>query len=189
MSTLATARARMDKNALQAPIGIQDEPLIADAERIACDLLAQFQRLSGLAAQRQEAIKRASPSGIAATIAAENDAVQQLAEIEKRRITVVGRLAERLGAPEKSQTKLSWIAARLGPAGERLARRAAELREAAESLRRVNEVARAATQQLAGHMEGLWRQAAAALNHSKTYGRIGRVDPGAVIVSGLDVRS
>lgn len=169
---------------------MSDDPAAAELERIFGDLIAHLTRLRTLAGERLDAIRRADASRLASTIAKENETVQQVVEVEKRRVAAVTTLAQRLGSAEKSQTRLTWIAQRLGGSiGERLSRRADELRDAVQSLAPINEAARQAAQHLAQHMEGLWRQAAAVLNHSKTYGRVGRIEPGPAVVSALDVRS
>lgn len=166
------------------------ETLAAEVERVLCDLLAQIQRLAALADDRHEALRRADTARIARCIALENEAVQAVAEIEKRRLTVVGRLAERLGESDKAHTRISALARRVGgPIGDRMLARARELRERIESLKKVNDVTRAAATHLSAHMEGLWRQASQVLNHSKTYGRLGVVGPGAAVVSSVDLRS
>lgn len=176
--------------------GLHETPAVsvdaqaAEVERVLCDLMAQFQRLTSLAHERREAMRSADPSRLARCISCENEAVQQVAEIEKRRITIIGRIAERLGVPGKTQTRVTSIAERIGgPIGDRLKKQAQELLRQIETLRRANEIARDAAASLSAHMEGLLRQASQTLNHSKTYGRLGSVEPGPAVVSGLDVRT
>ncbi len=162
----------------------------AEVERIMCDLQAQFQRLTALSSERLESMRTADAGRLARCIAQENEAVQAVAEIEKRRITAVGRLAEQFGSGDKAQTRVSWLAERIGgPIGERLAAHATDLRARIESLTKANEVARLTALTLSSHMEGLWRQAVRVLNHSQTYGRMGVVGPGPAVVSAVDVRS
>lgn len=135
-------------------------------------------------------MRRAHLKHLAACIDVENRAVQEIAEIEKRRVRVVGGLAERLGAPEKTQTRVSWIAERLGgETGRLLLERAQTLREVMGQVVRENEVTKRAAEHLARHMEGLWRQAASVLNHAQTYGRAGVVSPGPSVVSAVDLKS
>lgn len=161
-----------------------------EVERIMCDLQAQFERLTALAAERLEAMRTADTGRLARCIAEENVAVQAVAEIEKRRITAVGRLAERFGSSERAQTRLSWLAERVGGAiGDRLASRASELKSRIESLTKANEVGRLTASSLSSHMEGLWRQAVQVLNHAQTYGRMGVVGAGPAVISAVDVRS
>ncbi len=166
------------------------EALAGEVERILCDLDAQFQRLGALAKERLEAMRSADTARLARCIASENDAVQAVAEIERRRIVAVGRLAARFESQAGAQTRVSWLAERVGGSiGERIGRRADELKQGIAGLRKANEVARLAALNLSAHMEGLWRQAAQALNHSKTYGRQGLVAPGAAVVSAIDMKT
>lgn len=168
----------------------EPQPLVEEVERVLCEMAAQIQRLSSLASDRREAMRRADTDRLARCIADENDAVQRVAELEKRRLAAVGPLAERLGSPERTQTSASWIADRVGGRiGQRLRERAAELRQGIETLQRLNDAAQHAAVRLAAHMEGLWRQASQSLNESRTYSRRGAVLPGATVVSGLDVRT
>lgn len=166
------------------------EALASDLEAVLAELDAQVQRLQDLAAQRREAMRRADAPALAALIATENAVVQQVAELEKRRLTCVTRLAERLSIPEKGQARASAVAQRLGGAtGERIDKRSRVLRERLDALALINASLHAAAQHLSAHMEGLLRQAALVLNHAKTYARTGAVNPGPAVVSALDIRT
>jgi len=168
-----------------------------DAEALASELagvldalISQYRRLGAAGEARRDAMRRAHLKHLAACIDAENRAVQEIADIEKRRVRVVGDLAARLGGPEKSQTRVTWIAERLGgESGRMLLERAQALRELMGQVVRQNDITRRAAEHLARHMEGLWRQAASVLNHAKTYGRAGVVAPGPSVVSALDLKS
>lgn len=189
MSTQAAPRQSSGRTKVEvAPASV--DALALEVERIMCDLQAQFQRLTTLAAERLEAMRNADTRRLARCIADENEAVQAVAEIEKRRITAVGRLAERFGSADKSHTRVSWLAERVGgPVGDRLAARASELKSRIESLTKANEVARLTASTLSSHMEGLWRQAVQVLNHAQTYGRMGVMGAGPAVTSAVDVRS
>ncbi len=176
----------MDERAMIDPA----DPLVEELETLMRDLLVRYERLRTLAGERLEAIRRADGGRLAAVIGHENELVQEIAELEKRRIGVVGRFAERVGSPERTQTTMSWLAARVGePVRGRLLGLARTLRETIEAVRRENGVARVAAEALAQHMAGLMKTVAAHLNHAKTYGRGGTVDAGPAVVSALDVTS
>lgn len=167
-----------------------DDPAVAELDRVIGDLLAAYACIAALVSERRDAVRHADTARLADCIARESECVQAVADIEKRRIGVVGRLAERLGSAERTQARMAWIAERIEPpAGERLLRRAQDLRGRLEEVRRENEIVHMATTRLATHMEGLWRQSVAVLNHSKTYGRLGAVEPGPQVVSALDLKS
>ena len=166
------------------------DPLVAELEGLMRGLLVRYERMRTLASDRLEAIRRSDGERLALVIGQENQLVQEIAEIEKVRIGVVGRFAERLGSPSRTQTTMSWIAERLTePVRGRLLGLARTLRETIESVRRENAVARTASEALARHMSGLLRTLAAHLNHAKTYGRRGTMDAGPAVVSALDVTS
>ena len=159
-------------------------------ERIVGDLGEQYARLKSLAQARLGAMRRADPAALGACISQENMAVQEIVEIEKRRVRIVGELATMLGSREGVGTGVQWIAERIdGAVGERLTTKAQKLRDEMEQVRRLNEVGSVVAERLARHMEGLWAQVAATLNHSKTYGRMGAVQPGPRVVSALDLTS
>lgn len=167
-----------------------NDPLVGELEALMRDLLVRYERIRTLADERLDAIRRSDGGRLARVIGMENEIIQEIAEIEKRRIGVVGRFAERLGSPSRTQTTMSWIAERLGePVRGRLLALARTLRETIEVVRRENAVARTAAETLAQHMSGLLRTVAAHLNHAKTYGRRGTVDAGPSVVSALDVTS
>ena len=159
-------------------------------ERILSDLSEQYARLHALAQARLAAMRRADPAALGACISQENLAVQEIVEVEKRRVRVVGDLASMLESGKGVGTPMGWIAERIdGAVGERLTTKAQNLRNSMEAVRRLNEVGAVVAERLSRHMEGLWGQVAATLNHSKTYGRMGAVQPGPRVVSALDLTS
>lgn len=163
------------------------DPQTAELERVLLEVAARYDDLARLAGQRREAMRQADTRALAVCIDLENQAVQALADLERRRMIVVEALAGRVGAPAKSQTPVSQLAPLLPePARTRLLTLAQRLREAMEAVSKVNESTRRAAEQLAGHMEALMRHVAAKLNHAQTYGPKGLVGPGARVVSAVD---
>ncbi len=65
--------------------------------------------------------------------------------------------------------------------------RASKLRACIEAVRKEQAVVESASRALLGHMEGLFRQVAARLSHAGTYGRMGRVEAGHQVVTGIDL--
>lgn len=167
-----------------------DDPRVVELEAVVRDLIAAYERLSALSQERQRAIRAADPGALGRVIGLESEAVQAVAALEQKRLPLVADLAKRLGAPARTETTITWIAQRLpGLARERLLSQAQRLRELISSVLKQNDTARRTAELLAGHMEGLMRQVAAALNHAQTYGRAGVVGAGPTVVSALDVRS
>jgi hypothetical protein len=163
------------------------DPQAAELEQILRLIAQEYEALGRSAVERRSAMRRADTVGLARCIEEENRAVQSLADLERRRMIVVEALAQRIGAPAKSQTPVSQIAGSLPePARTRLLTLSQSLRELMENVTRLNESTRRAAESLASHMEGLMRHVAAKLNHAQTYGPRGVVGCGPRIVSGLD---
>lgn len=166
------------------------EPLVREFEQLLRETLAHVRRLSALAVERRELMRRADAAGLAQCIARENESVQALAGCEPTRMRLAARLAERLGGSEGTQTRVTWIASRLpGPLGHSLAESAEQIKSETRSLHRANDAARLSAERLAAHMQGLWRQAMHWLNQSRMYGRTGQIGPELAAASSLDVRT
>lgn len=173
----------------QAAVEMND-PLVSELEAVLRGMVVQYEVLSSLSARRLDAMRHAKTRDLSAVIAEESQAIQRVAELEKRRLPVVAHLAVKLGAPAKGEVSVSWIAERLtGSAGERIAGLAARLRELMSGVVKQNETGRRTAETLASHMDGLLRQVAGLLNHARTYGPSGLVSAGARVVSAIDVRS
>ncbi len=167
-----------------------DDPLIDELEQILRQLVVHYEQLHSLANLHLEAIRKADVDQLSVCIAQENRIIQAVAESEKRRLHVVGDIADILGSPEESQTTMSWIAERIrGDRGSRLAAMARHLRSVIAAMSEVNTAARQAAETLAKHMDGLMRSVARELNHAKTYSNRGRMDAGPAVVSALDLSS
>lgn len=179
---------RSEEPLIRAP---EDEAGLRSAlERLVDGLLECYEGLDGVGVRRMAAIRGARASELSSCVGEENELVQRIAELEKHRLVIVGAYAERLGSREKAQTRLSWIAERLGgDEGERIGRKVERLRGLMVRVQSGNEVAREAAGSLATHMRGLLRKVSEKLNHARTYGRGGLVEAGAQVVSALDVRS
>ena len=151
-------------------------------------LIERYEQLRSLADLRMEAIRSADGARLGACIGQENELVQQVAELEKRRLELVGELSSRVGAPPDGRATVAWVASRVGrDAGRRLSAAAAALRELLSGVRKRNESARAAAEALSNHMTGLIKTLTEHLNHAKTYGRAGTMDAGPRIVSSVDL--
>ncbi len=167
-----------------------DDPLIDELERMLRQLVVHYEQLLSLSRMHLEAIREADIERLSVCIGQENTIIQAVAEIEKRRLHVVGDIADILGSPDETQTTMSWIAERIrGDRGGRLAAMARHLRSVIGELTEVNTAARSAADTLSKHMDGLMRSVARELNHAKTYSSRGRVDAGPSVVSALDISS
>ncbi len=158
-----------------------------DLERVLLQIADRYETLARCAKDRREAMRRADPRALAQCIDAENQAVQALADLERRRMIVVEAIAAAIGSPDKSQTPVSRLAPALPePARSRLLTLSASLKQLMEHVTNLNEGARRAADLLAAHMEGLMRHVAAKLNHAQTYNPKGVVASGPRIITALD---
>lgn len=171
-------------------IASQEDAGVLELEAILRELITEYEKLNALAKQRQDAMRHADTRTLGATIGEENLAVQRVADLERKRMPLVGELAKKLQAPPKSEITLTWISKKLsGAAGERLAGLAARLRGLIQALLKQNEASKKTAETLATHMDGLLRQVAASLNHARTYSQSGLVTAGPRVVSAIDVKS
>ena len=162
--------------------------MLRDLDDVVGKIVIKYEQLAHLARERHDAVCRADPGAVTALIEIEQRVAQEVTRLEPDRARLVKELAEILGSSEGEKTTLTWIAQRVGGTlGDQLGARAHELRDRLETVRQENDVVRRALIQLAAHMEGLWRQAASVLNHAKTYGRQGSVEPGPRVISSLDL--
>jgi len=175
---------------MSAVVMKQDDAGVLELEALMRELIAEYQVLNELAGKRQDAMRQADTRTLGETIGAENVSVQRVAELERKRLPVVGELAKKLQAPPKTEVTVSWLAQRLsGAAGERLSQLAATLRGLIQSLLKQNEASKRTAETLASHMDGLLKQVAASLNHARTYSPSGLVTAGPRVVSAIDVKS
>jgi len=166
------------------------ERLVAELECVLRELIGVYEGLVSSAADRLAAIRGSDSARLAKVVGRENELVQRVVEIEKRRIGVVERLAERFGFTEKSGTRVGQLVERMDePWRGRLGELAVRLRGLLDRMRRENEVSGRAASNLADHMGGLVRALTREMNHAKTYGRRGVMEAGPAVVSSVDVKS
>lgn len=167
-----------------------DDLMVHELERVLREIRSQYEALHQLALEHRDAIRRADPVAIGECVEKQNLRVQRIADLEKRRLTVVGELAARLGCETKNQTPVGRLAQLLPPAAaERVTTIAQSLREVMEGVSRLNESTRRAAEALSAHMEGLMRVVAARLSHAQTYSSRGVVTAATRVVTALDSRA
>lgn len=147
-------------------------------------------KLLGCIQRNREAVRLADMHRIRSNCEEQNAIAQQLAELEKTRLVLVGRLTERLEPDARRPVTLNRIAAALEePAGGRFQALATQLKTAVDEVRKASAVVRAATDALARHMSGLMQTVQSALGRAKVYGRGGRIETGEQSQFCLDIRS
>ncbi|MCA9292861.1 MAG: flagellar export chaperone FlgN [Phycisphaerales bacterium] len=165
-----------------------DIVLASELEDLLRELIVCYEQLYSLTKLTMGAMRDADTGKLSTCVGQQNQLVQRVAEAEKRRIRVVGSLAERYGSPARTQTTVTWLAERLGgEAGQRLRVLSRALKTLLERVHSANASTHAAADMLARHMEGIVRRIAGELRHAGLYGRQGAVAGGAVR-SALNIR-
>lgn len=119
---------------------------------------------------------------------ADRDAVAEAMRVEARTIDRIRSLDKDRRDAFGHATAVQDIARDFAePAKSHVLERASRLRACIEAVRSEQAVVETASRSLLGHMEGLFRQVAARLSHAGTYGRMGRVEVGHQVVTGIDL--
>ena len=140
--------------------------------------------------RNREAIRRADMQQIRSICDQENTVAQHLAELEKVRLVLVGRVTEHLEPDAGQPVSMSRIAEALDePAAGRFAALAAQLRAMVEEVRKASAIVRTATDALARHMSGLLQTVHSALGRAKVYGRRGMLVTGEQNQFCVDIKS
>lgn len=146
---------------------------VEQLEGIMRSLVVCYEQILTFAKQRKDAIRSADTNKLGSVIRQENTLVQQVADIEKKRIEVVRVLAESLGSTKREQTTVGWIASRIGSAGESLNILADHLKQTISRVQQLNAVTKQASEMLAKHMQGILQTVAKDRSFVKTYSSAG----------------
>lgn len=145
--------------------------------RTLTELLEAHESLHASVLDHRGALSRADRTGIASAIREQEACIHRIREIDQRRRSIFGQ-----------SISVQDLAATLPESPRRVVLElGARLRETIERVRDAQQVVAVASQSLLTHMEGMLQQVSARLNHSGTYGRMGRIDCGATVVSGIDL--
>ncbi|MHC4320223.1 MAG: flagellar export chaperone FlgN [Planctomycetota bacterium] len=141
---------------------------IALLERILRGQLDDHKRMLDCIERNREAVRNADMEAIKLVCQDQNSLAQHLAELEKVRLTAVGRLTESLQPQAATPLSVSQIAEAVGePAGPRLTALADQLRATVQEVRRASTVVRTAADALARHMSGLMQTVHSALTRAR----------------------
>ncbi len=152
--------------------------------------LETHKQLLACVERNREAVRQADIQQIRSICEEQNAVAQGLAELEKIRLTLVGRLTERLEPDAREPLSLSRIAAELDePASGRFETLATQLKQAVGEVRRASAVVRTAADTLARHMSGLMQTVQSAMGRATVYGRRGRIETGQQNQFCLDIKS
>ncbi len=145
---------------------------------------AAHERLLETMDQKLEAMRQAKRETLADCCRRENDLVQAIGELEKRRLTLVAVLTQTLDPRAAAPLRMGELAERLPePARGRLLVMRAQLRERIDAVRSRSGTLRRAADGLLAHMCGLMQVVGGALSDTGTYGRRGAAPTAKMTVS------
>jgi hypothetical protein len=159
-------------------------------ERILRDQIEMHRHLLQCISRKKVAISTAHITDITKLCGEENVIVQRLAESEKHRLALVGKLTQVLDSKAAKPLTVMEIAAQARePQQSRIAALAAQLRESLEQVQRESSIVRTAADALGRHMSGIMQTVHAALSRARVYGQRGRIAIGVQMPSVLDIKS
>lgn len=174
---------------MQAPTRRKQRP--ADTRRTAhrpldallADMVREHEALAAATGAQREALRRADPHELAASREALSDACSRIAALEDERRALVAAIS-----PERPDATLSSLAGTLPePSRTRALESASRLRELVSATGAEQRRLHAATDSMLRHVRGMVQHIQRSMNHAGVYGRAGRVEPGASVVSGIDL--
>jgi hypothetical protein len=135
----------------------------------------EHHQMLALIQRKQQAMRQAKADAVHECCGLENQCIQRIGEVEKKRQACLGRLTAAWAPNSAKPLTIVEIAERVAePRRGRLLVLKAQLTELMHGVRRENQVAQIATQGLIQHVQGVIKQVAAAMNPG-TYGRRGPV--------------
>lgn len=149
------------------------------------DLVGAHEALIVAASEHREALRTANTAGMTSAQVRVDAICRDIARLDSDRKQITAALA-----PEQPEATLSFLASQMPePRRTSALELATKLRELIISARTEQRRLRAAADAMLSHMRGIVQQIQQGLNHAGTYGRAGRVDAGATVVTGLDMTS
>ena len=146
--------------------------------------LAAHDRLLALLNQKHQSLRQVQYEQVATGSQRENAVVQQISELEKKRLQLVADLTLALDPQAAQPLKLAELAQRLDePDRGRLLVLRQQLLERMAEVRRQTNVARRATESLVSHMQGLVQSIGAACSGMSIYASNGAPPPQAMVLS------
>ena len=159
-------------------------------ERMLRDQLEMHRRLLECISRKKVAIAAAQIAEVTRICGEENAIVQQLAESEKHRLALVGKLTQVIDCKsEKPLTVMAIAAEAREPQRSRVVALAGQLRDSLERVQRESSIVRTAADALSRHMSGIMQTVHAALSRARVYGQRGRIAIGVQMPSVLDIKS
>lgn len=150
-------------------------------------LLKTHEELLGLVRRKQEAMRLGQAELVAETCTLENEHVRKIADLERGRQKVVGRITGELAADAAEPLRLRQIAEAVDePRRGQLLVLHQQLREVMQRIQRENDVSRRAAEGLLRHVQGIVQQVTHVMG-AATYGRRGSVTPASASINSFSV--
>ena len=141
-------------------------------------------RLLALLKQKRQSLRQVQYEQVTTGSQQENTVIQQISELEKRRLQLVADLTLALDTHAAQPLRLAELAERLDePDRGRLLVLRQQLFEHMAEVRRQTNVARRATESLVSHMQGLVQSIGAACSGMSVYASNGAPPPQAMVIS------
>lgn len=132
--------------------------------------------LRALIERKRDAIRTADIDAITELCRRENAVAQQLGDLEKKRLEIVGLLTGRFEPDAVTPLTLREITRHADPSRQTELRLLADtLRAEVEAVRRASSIVRAAAEALSRHMSGILQTVTGALSRVGVYERRGRI--------------
>lgn len=159
----------------------QTPPDLDRLDALLSGLIDEHRQLLGLTREHKTALSTADAQALKAVVEQTGAVIQRVNSIETERLQLVAR-------PDGRPSTMDELLAAVNTADrQRLTQRAGTLRDLIRTVQQEQEAVRLASEALATHMRGLMQQVASKLSHAGTYGRAGRVEPVATVMTGLDI--
>ena len=160
------------------------EKNVATLETLLREQLAAHERLLAVLKQKKVALAKADHAEVTDCCRRENEQIQAVSELEKKRLMVVGELTLQIEPKAAQPMRLPELAQQLAePMRGRLLVLRQQVRERMEQVRAEVTVARRATEALVGHIQGLVQMVGGAVTGVATYNRAGSRPRAATAIS------
>lgn len=161
------------------------ERLHDDLHDLLGELVGAHEALLVAAGEHRESLRTADTNAMAEASGRVDTICGDIARLDERRKQLTAKIA-----PDQPEATLSYLASQLPePQRGTALELATKLRELIITARTEQRRLRAAADAMLSHVRGIVQQIQQSLNHAGTYGRAGRVDAGATVVTGFDMTS
>ncbi len=150
------------------------DKVLAELEELMRRLREEHEQLLDLIRRKTEALRMATPALVADCCERENESIQRIGALEKRRQVLVGQITSLIDPKATQPMRMAEIVKHAAPKrADRLKVIHAELRSLVDQVRHDSAIARIATQGLLQHMQGIMQNMKQLFAGGNTYGKRG----------------